>query len=459
MPASDLHPDYTEHAPLWKVVRDTVSGSDAVKKGKTLYLPMPNPSDQSDENKQRYYQYVARANFVSFTASTLEGLLGMVFRNPATAELDQSIEYLTENATGSGLTLDQLTRSNLSHTLQCGRFGLLVDYPQASPGLTKSDVDAMQLRANILPYKAENIRNWQTKVIGGVTVDSLISLTEKHQTYSDDGFSYEEKTYIRVLRLDDHYYQELYDDEDKLIDIIEPRKADGSYWDRIPFTFIGTNNNDSIPDKSPLLDIAMVNISHYINSADFEESSHTVGQPTPVFSGLTQSWIDNILKGGVLLGSRSGVLLPEGASATLLQAAPNSMPERGMEMKEQQMVKLGARVIADGSGTETAEAARIRYAGQNSKLSIAVGNVESAMLKCFEWCQMFMGGTGVNEYELNREYYDKSIDPQRIMAEIQLMDRGVIAMPDLRDSMRKYGIIDKERTDEDIDSDAEIVEI
>jgi len=459
MPASDKHPDYRMNADLWAVVRDTVYGAPAIEKGGTNYLPMPNASDQSNENIIRYRQYLKRANFVSFTGSTLEGLLGMVFRKDAEVELQQSIEYLIENATGSGLTLEQLTKSALSHTLQCGRFGLLVDYPQAGDNLTRADVDALRLRANILPYKAERVINWATKTVGGLTMLSMVTLIEMHNVYSDDGFTYEEKEYKRVLRLEESYYQELYDDEDKLIDVIEPRKADGSLWREIPFVFVGSTNNDSLPDKSPLLDIAMVNIAHYVNSADFEESSHTVGQPTPVFAGLNQSWIDTVLKSGVLLGSRQGVLLPEGANASLLQAAPNSMPERGMEMKEQQMVKLGAKIITDGAGNETAEAARIRYAGQNSKLATVVGNLESAMVQCFDWCMAFMGGDGDNYYELNHEYYDKSIDPQRIIAEIQLMDRGVTAMTDLRASMREHGIIDSDRTDEDIDAESEIVEI
>ena len=460
MPASDKHPNYTASLPQWKLVRDCVEGAPAIEKGGVKYLPRPNAGEYTYETDVRYQQYLKRASFVSFTSSTLEGLLGMVFRKHSQVELQSSIEYLKDNATGSGISLDQMARSSLSSVLQCGRHGFLVDYPEATAGLSVQSVSSLGLRANILPYRAENVLNWQVATINGITVLSLVTLCEIHQELSEDGFSFEEKEYSRVLRLvDGLYQQELYDNEEMLVSVAEPRMSTGQRWNIIPFTFCGATNNDYVIDKSPLYDIANVNISHYRNSADFEESSFIVGQPTLAISGLSQTWIDNTMKGGVSMGSGTSILLPEGGNAFLLQAGSNSMPEIGMKMKEQQMVMLGARLITDSGGTETAEAARIRYAGQNSKLSNVVGNLESALMQCFEWAMLFMGGTGENEYELNHEYYDKTIDAQRIMAEIQLMDRGVTAMTDIRSSMREHGVIDSDRTDEEINSEAEITDL
>jgi hypothetical protein len=240
------------------------------------------------------------------------------------------------------------------------------------------------------------------------------------------------------------------DEEGNLAEII-PKKFDGSTWSEIPFVFVGSENNDPKPDKATLYDLAEVNIAHYRNSADFEESSFLVGQATPVIAGLTQAWVDDVLKGGVQLGSRTAILLPESSSASLLQAGENSMPKVGMEMKEQQMIKIGAKAITDNSGVETAEAAKIRFAGQNSKLGLVVMNTEKAITKCLLWLGEFMGATGENEIEINKQFYDASINPQLLVANMQLMDRGVIAKSDMRDNMRKSGLIQEDRTDEDID--------
>ena len=69
------------------------------------------------------------------------------------------------------------------------------------------------------------------------------------------------------------------------------------------------------------------------------------------------------------------------------------------------------------------------------------------------WSLLFTGGTGSCLVELNKEFYDKTMDPQLLMAQIQLLDRGVIAIKDIRDRLRSNGEIKKERTDDDIDND------
>jgi hypothetical protein len=460
MPASDQHPEYRANIDQWETTRDCVDGSTAIKQAGTKYLPKPNRDDISPENNTRYSDYLKRANFVNFTGSTLDGMLGMVFRNPITVDINATIEYLEENINGAGITLDQMARSLVGDLLKTGRFGMLVDYPTSDPGLTQAEVADLNLRANVLSYEAECVINWRTTTIGGITVLSLVVLAEDHEVISADGFSVETKTYHRVLRLTKGVYtQELLNENDELVELMTPRKNNGSMWDRIPFVFVGAENNDANTDKAPLYDIAEINISHYRNSADFEESSFMVGQPTPVIAGLSQSWADTILKKGVILGSRRAVLLPEGGSADLLQADPNQMPSAGMDRKEQQMIKIGARIIQDTSGVETAEAARIRFAGQNSKLGAIVGNVESAFLQVFIWAMDFMGGEGDPEIEINKDFYEKTADPQLIMALIQTLDRGAIAMTDFRGSLRDVGVIDKDRTDEEIEGEAERQEV
>lgn len=473
MPASTQHPDYTANLQRWELVRDCVEGEDHIKQRSngagdsstqlmnaagTRYLPAPNPDDTSSENLQRYIAYRTRASFVNFTGFTKEGLNGMVFRKPMTIELPQGLEYLLDNADGGGTGLEQLTKDGIADSMETGRYGLLADYPQATAGLTQAQVLALGLTATICAYPAESVVNWRWEVSGAFKRLSMVVLAEPVKVYVDE-FEFEVKIFHRVLSLVDGVYtQLLYNEDDELVmqgeePFIQPRNASGQTWDHIPFQFIGSQNNDPSPDRSILLDLAAVNISHYRNSADYEESSFMVGQPTPAISGLTQGWVDEVMKGGVMLGSRSAMLLPEGGSATLLQADSNQMPEKGMERKEEQMVMIGARIIQDSGGVETAEAAKIRFAGQNSKLSVLVGNWEQGLENVLSWISEFMGVAGDSEVDINKQYYDKTISAQEIVADIQLLDRQVIAVKDLRDGLRKSGRIAHDRSDEDIESE------
>jgi hypothetical protein len=468
MSIDSQHKQHTEYLETWHMLRDCDKGAKAVKTRSlggesntlygergTAYLPPPNPTDLSSENRQRYRAYRNRANYVNFVGSTKEGLCGLVWRKELGLKLGATIDYLEQNANGDGIGLQTLVKESLSEVLLMGRQGLLVDYPPADEGLTRAQVQSMELQANILCYKAESILNWRCTVVGGVRKLSLVVLEETLERQGEDQFTYEEVTVYRVLELTEGVYtQTLYDKDGKvLVPSITPRKSDGSYWAEIPFIFVGAINNDDAVDKPPLYDIAEINLSHYRNSADLEEASFICGQPTPVISGLTQSWVDANFKDGLHFGSTAFVALPEGGNAALLQAAANSMPVEAMATKEVQMVKMGARIIEEGGGQETAEAARIRFAGQNSKLGLLISNVEGAFERCIEWVSMFMGETQF-ELEINRQLYQANVDPQLLMATLQLTDRAIIGKADLRQILRRSGLIDEDRTDEMLDNDA-----
>lgn len=474
MPVTDQHKDYQKNIRNWELVRDCVAGSSAIKdrveygentrntemlnhRG-TRYLPPPNADDTSAENVERYRSYLKRANFTNFTGNTQEGFLGMVFRQELSVDLPSQVEYLEENATGGGLSLDQLARGTVSDTLITGRYGLLTDYPQVPEGLTVAQVRDMGLRANILPYSAESIVNWRTEVFAGVKMLVLVVLKEETTVLLEDGFSSECVTQYRVLRLRSGIYtQQMYDDKSvPLTDEVEPRKFDGSRWTEIPFVFVGSTNNDEKPDKACLYDIAEVNVAHYRNSADFEESSFMVGQPTPWASGLTQDWANNVMKGGVQIGSRTVVLLPEGGAFGMAEVSPNQLPQQGMKDKEEQLVKIGANIIRDNGSNNRVDEVKMKFAGQTSKLGTLVGNVQSALVKSIGWCVEFMGGV-VDDVELtlNRQFFDVKLDPQEVMANIALLDRGIVAENDVRTRLRQSGWIEHDRSDDDIMEETE----
>ena len=460
MAVDSTNSEYSNNLGTWHMVDDCNNGSVAIKARSgphgagTKYLPKPNSTDYSQANTVRFQDYLMRALFVGFTASTLEGMLGLVFKKNTEYNLDPSIDYIKDDADGGGLSLNQLTKSILSETILKGRSGLLVDYPMADEGLTKAQVESSGSQASIKTYPAESIINWRAASDGSL---NLVVLAESHEIIDDDGFGGTSETYHRVLKLEDGIYiQELYNEKNEIVSRNENiRDASGANFLEIPFVFIGSRDNKPNVDKSPLADIAEINIAHYRNSADLEESSYLVGQPTPVITGLTQSWIEDNYSDGIALGSRSGLLLPIDGSAMLLQASPNQLPAEIMKRKEEQIVSIGARLITDSGGAETAEAAKIRFAGANSKLAAIIGNVEDGICKVLGWASQFMGGTGESTININRSFYDKSVDPQVIMASIALLDRGVVAVNDLRDDLRKSGFIAEGRTNEELENEAE----
>ena len=453
MPVDTTNPTYDIYKNEWIKTRDACKGSVAVKSKKSQYLPVPDAeTNPMGIDSIRYKQYLNRAVFTNYTGRTKNALVGAAFRKTPIIELPDGLEYLIDDATGDGLSLEQLAKDELNNLLETGRSLLLVDYPQTEEGMSSEQVSILNLTASIIPYKAEAVINWKTDVIAGRNMLTLIVLEEPYLENSDE-FSHESKMQYRVLRLkEEGYCQQIYRDNEPYTEEFYPRKSDGSVFDYIPVTFVGSQNNDSTIDNAPLSDIADVNMAHYKNSADYEESCFITGQPTLFIThSLTQEQWNEYNPKGIKIGSRAGHVLGDTGSANLLQANPNNLVMEAMKAKEQQMVAIGARIITDRGGNETAEGARIRFASENSVLGDIVGNLSSAIKSCIYWVGEFMGvDTDECVFIINREFYDKMVDPQTIMSLVTLLDRQIVSSQDIFDRLKAGGLIDAERQLEDI---------
>lgn len=454
MPVDTPHPAYTAHEKKAQRVRDAVAGSDAIKGARTTYLPHPVAGYERlkgellQEADERYAAYLQRASWLGVTGRTHEGMLGGVFRKAPTAELPSSIDYMLEDADGSGMALEQFAKLCVSALEQSGRAGVLVDYPEAEDGLTREQTRG--LRATLRYYDSQSIINWRRE-------GEALTLVVLSETYEDevDEFERNQETQYRVLRLEGGAYtQQVYRDNKPAGEKVTPRDAAGKAWREIPFQFLGAKNNDEIPDKPLLLDIADLNIAHYRNSADLEEGAFLCGQPMlhVDIGDLDSNQWQELNPNGVQVGSRRGIQT-KGGSIAMVQAEERNLPLSLMEQKERQMLAIGARLIEQRGQNETAEAVRARSGAENASLSSVATNVSNGIENALRWALGFMGGTGNVIYQLNQQFYAEDADPQEVIARIQELDRGLIAKKDYRDWRRRTGGIDPERTDEEIDAD------
>ncbi|MAO24454.1 MAG: hypothetical protein CMJ25_27220 [Phycisphaerae bacterium] len=53
-------------------------------------------------------------------------------------------------------------------------------------------------------------------------------------------------------------------------------------------------------------------------------------------------------------------------------------------------------------------------------------------------------------FTINREFYDKSVDPQTIMSLVTLLDRQIVSSQDIFDRLKSGGLIDADRTLDDV---------
>lgn len=447
--------EYSFALPSWRLIDDVVAGSRAVKSRGQTYLPKPNPDDTSAENDTRYNQYLARAVFYNVSSRTLQGLTGAAFRKNPILDKPSALDYIENDIDGSGVSVYQQSQHVLREVLKIGRHGLLADYPTTEGAVSRADMDAGRVRATIASYSANQIINWRTERIGAIHKLVLVVLKERAERIMPDGFGIDYFDRYRVLRLRDGVYtQETWSNDRSGLHVEQEefpvRNGSGGFWDRIPFTFVGSNNNEASIDPAPMYDMAEVSIAHYRNSADYEDSVYFIGQAQPWMSGLSEEWRNWIQEQGLYVGSRSPILLPQGGQFGITQAMPNTLAREAMDQKEDQMVALGARLIQPGSASKTATEAKADTENEHSVLSLAVANVNEAYMSCLEWMGQFMNVSGESRYEINQEFTAPNIDAQMLTALIQAWQSGKYPEADLWSQLRKYGLIDEEKDDEQI---------
>jgi len=452
---------YANILPRQRLVEDVCAGEYAVKLGCDLYLPIPAPSDKSPENLARYNQYLSRALFYGATGQTLNSLIGAAFRIDPTFKADL-IDYAQQDVDGSGVSIFQQAQMVLAELLKKGRAGLLVDYPRTDTAISIAEQKAQAIRPNIALYDTKQIINWRVDKVGGKYLTTLVVLCEKISEVSDASeFVTEEIDQFRVLKLVDGQYTVEIHRDDKLIDSYVPLDASGRAWDIIPFQIVGSEANTWAINPIPLEPLARVNLAHYRNSADHEDSVFLCGQPQAYMTGLSEEWRDDLDKRGVYIGSRVLLPLPVGGTFGFAQAAENTLVRQAMMDKEEQMKGLGALIMQQGSAVKTATQSNNEQAVQQSVLTLCVANLNEAYMTCIGWMLRFITSTPPTDYifEVKQNFVQAAPDAQMLTALQGMNQAGIIPKSVVWDYQRKTGLISSNVTDEELmgEIDGEVV--
>jgi len=441
------HPEYDRFAPLWEKVSDACAGQDALKARSPLYLPDPSEGREGDRAHAdaRYRGYCRRAVYLNATGRTLSALVGIAYANWPRVVLPRGLNYLLEDADGSGVGLINQSQWVLSEVLKKGRVGLLADATTLDETEALRDMSVAQLREIghrflVAAYSAESILTWELDR-GRLT---RLVLSEIHHDYT--GGEVWEVPQLRELLLVEGRCQ---------VRLWRQYTAAGQFhlvsdvatsFARIPFTFIGATNNDATPDQPPLLDLANVNLAHFQNSADFEESVFLNGQPQLVFEGATKEWAE---EADVVFGARAALVTPPGTTAKLLQVQPNTLVREAMRDKEQMMAALGARLLGPGGKTMTATQSAAETKSAYSQLSLAADNVSEGYRKTLAEIAG-LAGSGEVDFAIDTRFNDLALDANALRETVAAWQAGMVPTSDAWAVLRRLGVVDQGKSDEQL---------
>jgi hypothetical protein len=454
--------EYTLNFPRWQRVIHVVDGEYQLKKRDNekpgTYLRIINSLDKSEYNTRLNISYRMSAVFYNATGRTLIGLLGMLYRvEPAIPELPELMEYVKTDINGNGMGINQQSHATSSKVIQIGRDGLLTDIPMIEEGSVITIADVQNgLRPFVKRYDAVHIIDWNESSINGMITLDLVVLVENVTAFvNEQRIERETKKRYRILRLTDgNYTQQLWvEGDDSPGEEIKILDGSGKPWDEIPFEFIGSENNDSKIDFAPLEPLADVNIGHYRNSADLEHSSFQLSAATPHIaddrykSDLNRP--DNKKEKVQKFGETSVIVTGTGGKFAYVQPSPNVLANDLAKNKEQQMIALGAQLISDGGGLETAEAVRTKKAADASMLSIIGVNVSNGYTKSLGWIARFLNVEFDGEFQLNSNFFDIKLTAQERQQIIVEWQSGLYPVRVAREQLQASKILS---SDEDLEA-------
>jgi len=405
MPVDTTHTTYNSLAPQWQRLRDAFAGKDAVKSLLHRETYVPRLEGQDGEWEGDYDKYMGRALWTGYSARTLTGLVGAVFRKEPLVDFPEPFVPWLNDVTLTGQTLTDFARGAFKEAMAINWAGILVDMP-----VEGSSFD--ERRPYLSLYRAEDITNWRIDLRDGRPTLTQVVLRERIEEPAADGFGTEEIEQYRVLELSrrivpstvsggvslvtDVYTQQLWRIEEDVNDnpewvpfgppIIPDRK--GESLASIPFFPISANGPEFRLEPSRLLDLVDVNYDHFRLDADYKHGLHFTALPTAWVAGFATdadlrigsqaAWIsDNP-------AARAGFLEFSGAGLGTIATAKES--------DEKMMAVLGARLLEESKrAVEAAETVQLRQAGEESIVKTAARALSSSLSKAL-WVVAWWAG-------------------------------------------------------------------
>lgn len=446
MSIDDKHKDYEKYVSVWDKIDDICDGENLDK-----YLIELNKDDTSSYNVERNRVYRERAVFYRVAGNTSDGMLGISFSKPPSIEVPSEMEYVKLNASGSGETITQLAKKTLDDINRKSRAGVYTSFPRTEREVTQEDLNSGRIFSTISHIEPQNIINWEEILDGSVMKLSKVVLAEKVFEGSKeidqrrelflDGGVFKVQLWRKAEKKDGITEDwERHDDEVIQID------GSGQPWTEITFSFVGSKTNTPDVNKPSYSGMVDINIGHFRNSADWEESIWYAGQLQPWMSGVTEEHLNLMTKHKMRVGSGQLIAVPSGEKYGIEQGSANPVVRQAMIDKLDMMIAIGARIIDRNSPNKTATESNSDDVIQHSELARNVMNVSAVYTKALKWAARNMKASDDVVFELPTDFISPNATAQDIQAMVAGFMQGAIPSSDYFNWMKRVGLVDGEKT-------------
>lgn len=426
------HAQYEAMQLRWQKCRDAAADEYTIHSKTTTYLPK-----LQDETDSSYLTRLNMSPWFGATWRTISGLKGMMFRKPPQITAPESMQEYVDNIDNSGTSLTSYLQRLSTEALTVGRSGTLVEYTKIENAATMADASSLNPRAYFTFYVAETILNWHETVINGRKILDFVRLSIDPDRELKDNESMN-----LILELIEGKYQQrkvIIDGKGNEVQVdLSMPLMNNKPLNYIPFQIIGTDSLEIDVEIPPLIDLVNLNFHHYRQSSSYERGCFLSGLPTACVYGNSDE-TKVIYLGGSTANSFEN---PQARMEYVEVKSDFGALVKNLEMKEQQMAVIGARMLErQNKGVESAEALARKQSGEESILADIATTISEGATRLLRILADWQGIESKDiRVDLNKEFLPFAMDSAMITALMSAHIQGGLSYDALYYNFDKAGM-------------------
>lgn len=437
MKINEPTPDILAFHERWRVCRDVISGTHAVKARGFHYLPKAFGAQSDDE----YAGYKKHVPFYPAANRTKDGIVGLMMRRDPVLDATGTLPEIKDTISSNGDSVEELAARSSAEFLGSGFYGYLTDYPKESaPSLGDAVISGVRPFVNL--YDCFQILECKPGVVNNMRVPVRVRLLEDELT-------------VRMLELVDGravisvYRAEkpnAFPDWDKPTEVYVPT-ALGKPLTELPFDLV-TPDGRFTPSEPPLENVCLLNLDHYVTQG-LLSTQHLFGvAPMLVFSGVDP-------KGDQQIAWSPGAIVkleaPESKVYVVSVPSDAAVPlQVQLERLEDRLATVASRILArQKSVAEAAETEAVRQGAENSVLAMSANAISAKLERALKRAAAFTDKDPKVRFQINTDYLPTNISAQEIAALLGLRRAGEMSSKSLFYKLRDGGVYDETLTYEE----------
>ena len=400
---------YQRMAQFWDLITDLREGTYKVRSEHRKYLPQ-----EARETDDSYDVRLSRSTVVPYLQRIEKMLSGMLTRKPV--RLDDVSDLVREQLFDvdlEGNDLNVWLYETARTAISFGHVGVLVDAPK----------EGDKTRPYWVTYSPRNILGWRSEIIDGARQLTQLRLLE-NVVETDGKYGEKQVKQIRVLERGRYeiHRKDKKNSEYKLFD-----EGEMSLKDKIPFAVAYSNRVGFYESRSPLYDIAELNLKHYQIQSDLDNILHISSVPLLAVFGYPNA--DEITTGP----SEALALPPESRLEYVSPSGDSydSQFQRLGDLKEQINTLSLAAVLGQKLVGETAEAKRIDRSQNDSTMMVIAQQMQDLIDNCLRFHSEYLNEPNAGSSFVNRDFVSTRLEPQEITSLLTLFTAGTISQETL----------------------------